>query len=48
MSFVALTGNARTLTTGSRILGREDPHTTIQVTVDVKSSKDPVVGQFEI
>lgn len=41
MSFVALTGNARTLTTGSKILGRADSRTTIQVTVEVKSSKDP-------
>ena len=41
MSLIALTGNARTLTTGSKILGRADPRTTIQVTVDVKSSKDP-------
>jgi kumamolisin len=41
MAYVALAGNERTLTTGLTVLGNANPRSTIQVTIEVKSSQDP-------
>jgi kumamolisin len=41
MKYLEIGGSERSLATGTSILGRVNPHKVIQVTVQVKSSKDP-------